>query len=212
MSSRLWCRALIVCAIAIGLTAQEALAQRAAPAQAAVPLRDARGSGNHTALRAAADYFLDINGVDGESEPAGEPQRDQIEIESWSWGETARRIFSRNSGGGSVVIEVLAHDAASPGSGRASGRRDPAATAPPIGFRKGDALGTLMLEAYTNGHGEAGWVRYMLHGVRVSSVAAGTRNGRRVEKITMSYERVTLQRSGRTPSGVAPASPSRAGA
>ncbi len=207
MSSTLRLRALIGCALAIALAAQEAVAQRTAPAKAVVPLQDARG-GNHTALRAAADYFLKLESVPGESTRANGPRKDNIDIESWSWGTAARR--GGNVGGGSVVIEVSARSAASPGSGIASGRRGRVSERPTLGLRKGDALGTLMLEAITSGSGETGWVRYVLHGVRVSSVTSGTRDGHAIEKITMSYERVALQRSGRKPAGIAPTSPSRA--
>ncbi len=209
MSFTLLLRTLAGCAIAIAPTAQEAVAQRPAPAKAAVPLQDARG-GNHTTLRAAADYFLKLEGVPGESKRASGARKDHIDIESWSWGHTTRRGIGGNKGGGSLAIEVLARSSASPGSGIASGRPARGAEPPTLGLRKGDALGTLMLEALTSGNGESGWVRYVLHGVRVRSVTAGTRDGRGIEKITMSFERVTLQRSGRTPAGIAPASPSRA--
>lgn len=209
MSSTSWRRAVVGCAIAIALTAQEAIAQLAATDRAAVPLQDAR-RGNLTALRAAADYFLKPDGVPGESERTSGPRKDNIDIESWSWGQTTRRGASGNSGGGSVVIEVLARSATSPGPGIGSERRRRTAEPQTVGLRKGDALGTLMLEAVANGDGERGWVRYVLHGVRVSSVTTDTRNGRAIEKITMSYQHVTLQRSGRAPAGIAPASPSRA--
>ena len=47
---------------------------------------------------AAFDYFLKIDGIQGESTDA--KHKDEIEVLSWSWGETQERAPSFSGGGG----------------------------------------------------------------------------------------------------------------
>jgi type VI secretion system secreted protein Hcp len=47
---------------------------------------------------AAVDYFLKLDGIDGESTDAKHPKT--IELESWSWGETNAGSFASGTGGG----------------------------------------------------------------------------------------------------------------
>ena len=47
--------------------------------------------GGHT--MAAVDYFLKIDGIDGESKD--DKHKDEIDIESWSWGETQTGTWAR---------------------------------------------------------------------------------------------------------------------
>jgi len=52
-----------------------------------------------SAYAASADYFLKIDGVDGES--SDDKHKNQIDILSWSWG--ASNSGSMASGGGGVI-------------------------------------------------------------------------------------------------------------
>lgn len=54
---------------------------------------------------AAVDYFLKIEGIEGESLVIG--RRGEIDLDSWSWGET---IKSGGSGGGSGAGKVSMND------------------------------------------------------------------------------------------------------
>jgi type VI secretion system secreted protein Hcp len=51
---------------------------------------------------ASADYFLKIDGIDGES--AAEGHRGEIEIMSWSWGATNSGPMSQGGGGGTGKV------------------------------------------------------------------------------------------------------------
>ena len=53
---------------------------------------------------AAVDYFLKIDGIQGESR--GDRHKDEIEIESFSWGETQSGTFAVGGGGGSGKISM----------------------------------------------------------------------------------------------------------
>lgn len=51
---------------------------------------------------AAVDYFLKIDGIPGES--TDEKHKDQIDVESWSWGETNTAGHSTGGGGGAGKV------------------------------------------------------------------------------------------------------------
>jgi type VI secretion system secreted protein Hcp len=55
---------------------------------------------------AAADYFLKIEGIEGES--ADSKHKGEIEVESWSWGES--NTGSHSSGGGGGAGKVIMQD------------------------------------------------------------------------------------------------------
>jgi len=55
---------------------------------------------------AAVDYFLKINGISGES--LDDKHKDEIQLESWSWGET--NAGSHAAGGGGGAGKVNMHD------------------------------------------------------------------------------------------------------
>ena len=52
----------------------------------------------------AVDYWLEIEGVDTESEDAELP--DAIQLDSWQWGEKNRGGWSTNGGGGQGKVEM----------------------------------------------------------------------------------------------------------
>src|SRR4051812_12041571 len=53
---------------------------------------------------AQVDYFLKIDGIDGESHDAAFAKH--IELESWSWGEANAGGFAHGSGGGAGKVSV----------------------------------------------------------------------------------------------------------
>ena len=52
----------------------------------------------------AADYFLNIDGIKGESPDA--KHKDEIQLDSWSWGETNAGSSSAGGGGGSGKVAM----------------------------------------------------------------------------------------------------------
>jgi len=55
---------------------------------------------------AVADYFLKIDGIDGESQDA--KHKNEIEIMSWSWGANQSGSFAAGGGGGAGKVSM--HD------------------------------------------------------------------------------------------------------
>lgn len=53
---------------------------------------------------AAVDYFLKIEGIDGES--ADGKHKGEIDVESWSWGETNSGTHSGGGGGGAGKVSM----------------------------------------------------------------------------------------------------------
>ena len=53
---------------------------------------------------AAVDYFLKINGIPGESQD--DKHKDEIHLESWSWGETNAGSSSAGGGGGAGKVNM----------------------------------------------------------------------------------------------------------
>jgi type VI secretion system secreted protein Hcp len=67
---------------------------------------------------AQVDYFLKIDGIDGES--SDDKHKGEIELESWSWGLTQSGSYSAGGGGGAGKVSmqdfhfVMRHNKASP--------------------------------------------------------------------------------------------------
>jgi len=53
---------------------------------------------------AAVDYFLKIEGIEGESQDA--KHKGEIDLESWSWGETQSGSHSAGGGGGAGKVSM----------------------------------------------------------------------------------------------------------
>jgi type VI secretion system secreted protein Hcp len=53
---------------------------------------------------AAVDYFLKIEGVQGES--TDDKHKNEIDVESWSWGESNAGTFSTGGGGGAGKVSM----------------------------------------------------------------------------------------------------------
>jgi type VI secretion system secreted protein Hcp len=53
---------------------------------------------------AAVDYFLKIDGIDGESQDS--QYKNYIHVESWSWGASQSGTFSSGGGGGAGKVQM----------------------------------------------------------------------------------------------------------
>ena len=53
---------------------------------------------------AAVDYFLKLDGIDGESQDA--KHKGEIDLESWSWGESQSGTHSSGGGGGAGKVSM----------------------------------------------------------------------------------------------------------
>ncbi|PYT16357.1 MAG: type VI secretion system tube protein Hcp, partial [Acidobacteria bacterium] len=53
---------------------------------------------------AAVDYFLKLDGIEGESQDA--KHKGEIDLESWSWGETQTGTMHAGGGGGAGKVQM----------------------------------------------------------------------------------------------------------
>ncbi|HTY61531.1 MAG TPA: Hcp family type VI secretion system effector [Acidobacteriota bacterium] len=53
---------------------------------------------------AAVDFFLKLDGIEGESSDS--KHKGEIDVESWSWGETQHGSFASGGGGGSGKVSM----------------------------------------------------------------------------------------------------------
>ncbi|MFL6038426.1 MAG: Hcp family type VI secretion system effector [Gaiellaceae bacterium] len=62
------------------------------------------GSQSISRGRMAVDYFLKIDGIEGESQDAG--HKGEIDVEAWSWGETQAHPAGVGGGGGAGKVSM----------------------------------------------------------------------------------------------------------
>lgn len=152
-----------------------------------------------TAEAAQSDYYLKIEGVDGES--AAEGHKGEIDIQSFSWGVSNQGSFSGGGGGGSGKVSfqdisfMKTLDKASPQlfTGVASGKHYPTATFTIVADLDGD--GRLDRSYYT----------IKLSDVVITSFEqAGTTGGDRpTESISLSFSKIVIEYTPQTADGKA---------
>ena len=111
---------------------------------------------------AAVDYFLKFDGIKGESADA--KHKDEIDIESWSWGATrARPAGSTGAGAGKVAMQdfhfVMKLNKASPALMKACAT--------------GQHIKTATLTSRKAGKGQQDYLTFKFHDVLVSSYQTG---------------------------------------
>ena len=113
---------------------------------------------------AAADYFIKFDGINGESVDA--KHKDEIDVESWSWGETHPGGGMAVGGGGSAGKVSMQDFHFVMGLNRAS-----------IGLMKACATGqhikTATLSGTKAGKGQQEYLTFKFHDVLVSSFETG---------------------------------------
>ena len=112
---------------------------------------------------AAVDYFLKFDGIKGESADA--KHKDEIDIESWSWGETHPGSAGHGGGGGAGKVTmqdfhfVMRLNRASPPLMKACAT--------------GQHIKTATLSGRKAGKGQMDYLTFKFHDVLVSSYQTG---------------------------------------
>jgi type VI secretion system secreted protein Hcp len=112
---------------------------------------------------AAVDYFIKFDGIKGESADA--KHKDEIDVESWSWGETHAGSATSGGGGGTGKVSmqdfhfVMKLNRASPGLMKACAT--------------GQHIKTATLSGRKAGKGQLDYLTFKFHDVLVSSVQTG---------------------------------------
>ena len=112
---------------------------------------------------AAVDYFIKFDGIKGES--ADVKHKDEIDVESWSWGETHAGAASSGGGGGAGKVSmqdfhfVMRLNRASPGLMKACAT--------------GQHIKTATLSGRKAGKGQLDYLTFKFQDVLVSSIQTG---------------------------------------
>jgi type VI secretion system secreted protein Hcp len=135
---------------------------------------------------AAADYFLKIDGVTGESTKKG--FTDQIEIESFSFGESQGSAHSTGTGGGAGKVSMSDFSF----TARMS-------KASPVLFLKcamGEHPATAVLTARKQGGGQQVYLTWTMSEVTVSSYNTGGSNGGDaipIETFALAFKKIQVE-------------------
>ena len=151
---------------------------------------------------ALVDYFLKFDGIKGESTDA--KHKDEIDVESWSWGATnAGGAGTRGGGGGAGAGKVALQDfhfvmklnRASPALLRAC--------------TTGQHIKTATLTGRKAGKGQQDYLTFKFHDVLVSSYQTGgseQSNELPTEQLSLNYAKIEVEYKAQKPDGtLAPA-------
>ena len=135
----------------------------------------------------ASDYFLHIDGIPGESTADG--FRDQIEIESFSWGLSQTGAHAGGGGGGAAAGKVSIEDMAF------VKRIDRASPLLALACASGRHIKVAVLSARRSGEGRGRdvYLRYTLTNVLVSSYhVAGSQGELPSDQFSLNFGRLTM--------------------
>lgn len=143
---------------------------------------------------AAVDYFLKFDGIKGESTDA--KHKDEIDIESWSWGAThaGGARSGRGAGAGKVSMQdfhfVMRLNKASPALMRACAT--------------GQHIKTATLSGRKAGKGQQDYLTFKFHDVLVSSFQTGGSEGAEidpVDQVSFNFAKIEVEYKQQKPDG-----------
>jgi type VI secretion system secreted protein Hcp len=143
---------------------------------------------------AAVDYFLKFDGIKGESADA--KHKDEIDIESWSWGEThaGPARSGRGAGAGKVSMQdfhfVMSLNKASPALMRACAT--------------GEHIKTATLSGRKAGKGQLEYLTFKFHDVLISSYQTGGSEHADVlptDQVSFNFSKIEVEYKQQRPDG-----------
>jgi type VI secretion system secreted protein Hcp len=133
----------------------------------------------------AVDYFLRIDGIEGESTDS--KHKGQIDVESWSWGETSSGSASGGGGGsGKVQIQDFAFTA----------RLSKASPALLLACASGKHLKSAVLTGRKAGKGQLEFLTFSLSDLLVSSYQAAGSEGdevRPMDAVSLNFSKIEVE-------------------
>jgi type VI secretion system secreted protein Hcp len=133
---------------------------------------------------AAVDYFLKIDGIEGESRDAR--HKGAIELESFSWGEASTGQQPGGGGGGAGKVRI--------GDLRVVMKLNKASPLLLLACASGQHLKQVMLTTGRPGKMAGDFLVYKLSDVLVSAYnTAGTREGAPTDEIAFSFARIEVE-------------------
>ena len=140
----------------------------------------------------AVDYFLKIDGIDGESTDA--KHKDEVEVLSWSWGESAPvGQPGGGAGSGKVQVQDLSFNA----------RISKASPALLLACASGKHLKSAVLTARTAGKEQQEFLSFSLSDLLVSSYQTGGSEGLEVlmDSVSLNFAKIQVEYKQLKPDG-----------
>jgi len=143
---------------------------------------------------AQVDYFLKIDGIQGESQDS--KHKNEIDVSSWSWGETQSGTFATGGGGGAGKVAMkdfnftMAFNKASPKL--------------MLACATGDHIKTAVLTCRKAGKEQQEYLKVTLSDLIVSSYQTGGTGGNTiipVDQISLDFAKVDFEYKEQKPDG-----------
>lgn len=134
---------------------------------------------------ATVDYFLKIDGIPGESSDS--KHKDEIDVESWSWGATQSGTFAGGGGGGAGKVQMndfhfTMH----------TNKASPKAF---LACASGQHIKTAILTARKSGEKQAEFMKITLSDLLVSSYQTSGGGDIPVESISLNFSKIEMSYS-----------------
>ena len=134
---------------------------------------------------AAVDYFLKIDGIQGESK--ADKHKDEIDVQSFSWGATQSGSFAAGGGGGAGKVSMqdfhftMPHNKASP--------------ALFLACAQGDHIKNAILTCRKAGKEQQEYLKVTMSDILVSSFQTGGRGGDVVptDQISLNFAKIEVE-------------------
>ena len=141
---------------------------------------------------AAVDYFLEIDGVEGES--TDDRHRGEIDIESWSWGETNSGAGASGGGGGAGKVSMQDF--------HFTKNYDKASPKLFLAVATGEHYKTATLSARKSGGDHQEYLVIKLSDVIITSYQTGGNNGEvPMEQVSMNFAKIEFEYRPQLPDG-----------
>jgi type VI secretion system secreted protein Hcp len=143
---------------------------------------------------AAVDYFIKLDGIKGESTDA--KHKDELDIESWSWGETLARPAGTGSGRGAGKVSMQDFHFVM--------RMNKASLALMKACATGEHIKEATLTARKAGKGQQEYLTFKLHDVLVSSYQTGGSEGGGVvptDQVSLNFAKIEIDYKQQKPDG-----------
>jgi len=142
---------------------------------------------------AAVDFFLKIDGIDGESSDS--KHKGEIDVDSWSWGEAQHGTHSAGGGGGAGKVKMEDF--------RFSMKVNKASPKLMLSCATGEHHKTAVLICRKAGKDQQEYLKITLSDVLVSSYQTGGHGGGvvPVEQVALNFSKIELEYKEQKPDG-----------
>ena len=143
---------------------------------------------------AAVDYFLKLDGIQGESQDS--KHKDEVDVASWSWGETQSGSFAQGGGGGAGKVAMkdfnftMAFNKASPKL--------------MLACADGEHIKTAVLTCRKAGKEQQEYLKITMSDVIISSYQTGGTGGNSiipVDQISLDFAKIDFEYKEQKPDG-----------